>query len=101
MAVTADNMFNNWTMCVSLAYALPAFQGTKSYVRCFVHILNLIVMVRCGCSMVVSQGNIPNVLLPLQGDTVPLCGQESQDWQAQAAHRRHRGPRVGSVVERL
>src|SRR6266481_500807 len=45
MAVTADNAFNNWTMCVGLAKILPAFQGTKSYVCCFAHILNLIVMV--------------------------------------------------------
>ncbi len=45
MAVTADNAFNNQTMCVGLAKILPAFQGTKSYVCCFVHILNLIVMV--------------------------------------------------------
>src|SRR6266481_1504717 len=44
MAVTADNAFNNWTMCISLAKILPAFQGTKSYVHCFAHILNLIVM---------------------------------------------------------
>ena len=44
MAVTADNASNNWTMCASLAKILPVFRGTKSYVRCFVHILNLIVM---------------------------------------------------------
>src|SRR6266481_3944238 len=32
-------------MCIGLAKILPAFQGTKSYVRCFAHIFNLIVMV--------------------------------------------------------
>src|SRR6266481_6404988 len=45
MTVTADNAFNNQTMCIGLAKILPAFQGMKSYVHCFVHILNLIVMV--------------------------------------------------------
>jgi len=45
MVVTADNVFNNWMMWVGLAKILPAFQGTKSYVCCFVHMLNLIVMV--------------------------------------------------------
>jgi len=44
--VTADNAFNNRTMCVALARILPVFRGTQSYVRCFAHILNLIVMVR-------------------------------------------------------
>src|SRR6266481_1870757 len=46
MTVTADNAFNNQTMCIGLAKILPASQGMKSYVRCFAHILNLIVMVR-------------------------------------------------------
>ena len=45
MAVTADSASNNRTMCIALTKILPAFQGTKSYVQCFAHILNLIVMV--------------------------------------------------------
>ena len=46
LAFTADNAFNNNTLVEELGELLDGFQGSLWRVRCFVHILNLIVKVR-------------------------------------------------------
>ncbi|KAF5317564.1 hypothetical protein D9619_013219 [Psilocybe cf. subviscida] len=42
LALTCDNASNNNTMVRELDILLPSFQGTKTQVRCFAHVLNLV-----------------------------------------------------------
>ncbi|TFK79535.1 hypothetical protein K466DRAFT_471603, partial [Polyporus arcularius HHB13444] len=43
MGVTVDNAANNDTMIKSLAKCIPGFQGTFHHVRCFAHVIQLMV----------------------------------------------------------
>jgi hypothetical protein len=45
LAFTADNASNNDTLVEELSVLLPKFKGAQARVRCFAHILNLIVKV--------------------------------------------------------
>lgn len=45
MALTCDNADNNRTMIDELARLIPTFQGDGMRVRCFGHVLNLVVKV--------------------------------------------------------
>lgn len=49
MAVTCDNAANNKTMAKEMHILVPEFHGNKMRVRCFGHILNLVVKVRPPC----------------------------------------------------
>jgi ABC-type cobalamin transport system ATPase subunit len=56
LGFVGDNAANNDTLVAELANLLPAFGGKKVRVRCFAHILNLVVKVRslvssnCSCA---------------------------------------------------
>ena len=43
MAVTCDNVANNRTMLKEMHVLVPEFHGNKMHVRCFGHVLNLVV----------------------------------------------------------
>ncbi|KAI1788194.1 hypothetical protein LXA43DRAFT_838229, partial [Ganoderma leucocontextum] len=43
MHVTCDNATNNGTMVEELALLLDGFDGQDSHVRCFLHVLSLVV----------------------------------------------------------
>lgn len=45
LSLVCDNAENNSTMTDALAVLLPNFQGKKGRIRCFAHILNLVVKV--------------------------------------------------------
>ena len=45
LAITLDNTSNNNTLIAELGDLLPGFQGSLTRVRCFAHILNLVVKV--------------------------------------------------------
>lgn len=45
LGLTADNAGNNNTMVRELEELLPSFQGVKTQVRCFAHVLNLVAKV--------------------------------------------------------
>ncbi len=45
LGVTADNAANNGTMLDVLSTLLPKFRGREVHVRCFAHVLNLVVKV--------------------------------------------------------
>ena len=45
MTFTADNASNNNTLVDELSVLIPTFGGAKYHVRCFAHILNLVVKV--------------------------------------------------------
>lgn len=46
MGFTADNASNNDTLVSELSILVPSFSGSEYRVRCFAHILNLVVKVR-------------------------------------------------------
>ena len=46
LALTTDNASNNMTLVNELADLLPGFQGSLAWIRCFAHVLNLVVKVR-------------------------------------------------------
>ena len=46
MAVTCDNAANNKTMLKEMHVLVPEFRGNQTRVRCFGHVLNLVVKVR-------------------------------------------------------
>ena len=46
MATTCDNADNNVTMIKELTSLIPGYRGNDMRVRCFGHVLNLIVKVR-------------------------------------------------------
>ena len=46
LTTTCDNGTNNDTMLDEIHKAFPLFRGSKTRVRCFGHILNLVVKVR-------------------------------------------------------
>ncbi|RDX42155.1 hypothetical protein OH76DRAFT_1297656, partial [Lentinus brumalis] len=43
MSVTCDNASNNDTMISALARRIPGFEGTFHRVRCFAHVIQLVV----------------------------------------------------------
>ncbi len=43
LAITCDNASNNDTMVTQMSKDIPAFKGASMRVRCFAHILNLVV----------------------------------------------------------
>jgi hypothetical protein len=45
LAITTDNVSNNNTLIDELGDLLEGFQGSLTRVRCFAHILNLVVKV--------------------------------------------------------
>jgi hypothetical protein len=45
MGFVADNASNNNTLVNALSELLPGFRGKETRVRCFAHILNLVVKV--------------------------------------------------------
>ena len=50
LAVTCDNAENNTTMIDEMELLIPGFRGSCARVRCFGHILNLVVKV-CPCGI--------------------------------------------------
>jgi hypothetical protein len=46
LGIVCDNAENNSVMVRELPVLLPAFQGGSARIRCFAHILNLVVKVR-------------------------------------------------------
>lgn len=50
MAVTCDNAANNKTMAKEMHILVPEFRGNKMRVRCFGHVLNLVVKVCPPCA---------------------------------------------------
>ncbi|EIW62755.1 uncharacterized protein TRAVEDRAFT_114619, partial [Trametes versicolor FP-101664 SS1] len=43
LGLTCDNASNNDVMVDHLGYALPGFEGSVGRVRCFAHVVNLVV----------------------------------------------------------
>jgi hypothetical protein len=52
LAFTADNASNNNTLVDELEDLLDGFQGSLTRVRCFAHILNLVVKVFNSCIII-------------------------------------------------
>jgi hypothetical protein len=73
LALVCDNASNNDTMVEELQVLVPSFRGQTTRVRCFAHILNLVVKVRC-----VTRTYCSHVLISLQA----ILSQFSQNMKA-------------------
>jgi hypothetical protein len=60
LSLTANNASNNNTLVDDLSDLLNGFQGSETRIRCFAHILNLVVKVRrmCFCATTAIYQNI-------------------------------------------
>lgn len=82
LALVADNAENNSTMTRALERLLPNFKGEEGRIRCFAHILNLVVKVSRLIQLYLHNSNLK------AGHSFAVCPRRGQRQSGRCNRRR-------------